>query len=128
VLDKLEGPCVRQVVEKSSNVRIEHPVHSLPLYTHGQRIQRLMRAATRPEPSLTLLLSCTKAPRRLSVPARRKAFSRESRLCAGHQLWEVKFRNLFDSNQTRPLKANGSKELPAHQGQIDHVPVCLNLR
>src|SRR5262249_7106775 len=32
------------------NVRIEHPVHSLPLDTHSQRIQRLMRATTGPKP------------------------------------------------------------------------------
>jgi hypothetical protein len=38
------------VVEEATNVRIEHPIHSLPLDAHHQRVQRLMRAATRPEP------------------------------------------------------------------------------
>ena len=38
------------VVKEASNVRIEHPVHSLPLDACRQRVQRLMRAATRPEP------------------------------------------------------------------------------
>ena len=50
MLDKLYSPFVRQIVEKSSKVRIEHPVHSLPLDAHSQRVQRLMRVATRPEP------------------------------------------------------------------------------
>jgi hypothetical protein len=50
MLDELHGPFVRQVVEKASNVRVEHPVHVLPLDSHCQRVQRLMRVATRPEP------------------------------------------------------------------------------
>jgi hypothetical protein len=37
-------------IQKAPNVRIEHPVHSLPLDAHGQRVQRLMRAASGPEP------------------------------------------------------------------------------
>jgi hypothetical protein len=41
---------VVHVVKETSNVRIEHPVHSLPLDARRQRVQRLMRAATRPEP------------------------------------------------------------------------------
>jgi hypothetical protein len=43
-------PFVRQVVEKSSNVRVEHPVHSLRLDSYSQRVQRLVRVATWPEP------------------------------------------------------------------------------
>src|SRR6516164_2243196 len=50
VLYELYGPFVRQIVEKSANVRIEHPVHSLGLDPHGQRVQRLVRIATRSEP------------------------------------------------------------------------------
>ena len=50
MLDELYCPFVRQIVEKSSNVCVEHPVHSLPLDTHSQRVQRLMRVATRPKP------------------------------------------------------------------------------
>jgi len=38
------------MIEKAQNVRIEHPVHSLPLNAHRQRVQRLMRAATGTEP------------------------------------------------------------------------------
>src|ERR1019366_1190948 len=38
------------VVKEATNVRIEHPVHSLPLNARRQRVQRLMRAATGPEP------------------------------------------------------------------------------
>jgi hypothetical protein len=36
--------------KKSPNVRIEHPVHALPLDAHIQRVQRLMWTATGPEP------------------------------------------------------------------------------
>ena len=50
MLDELHGPLVIHVVEEATNVRIEHPVHSLPLDAHCQRVQRLMRAATGPEP------------------------------------------------------------------------------
>src|SRR5262249_11761954 len=50
VLDKPQHPFVTQLIEEATNVCIEHPVHSLPLNAHRQRIQRLMRAATRPEP------------------------------------------------------------------------------
>ena len=38
------------VIEEATYVRIEHPVHPLPLDARCQRIQRLMRAATGPEP------------------------------------------------------------------------------
>src|SRR5215510_7347849 len=50
MLNELHRPFVRQVVEKSSNVCVEHPVHSLRLDPHGQRVQRLVRVATWPEP------------------------------------------------------------------------------
>jgi site-specific DNA recombinase len=50
MLDKLQHPFVTQVIEEATNVCIEHPVHSLPLNAHRQRIQRLMRTATGPEP------------------------------------------------------------------------------
>ena len=50
MLDKLDCPFVRQIVEKTSNVCVEHPVHSLTLDSHCQRVQRLMRVATWPEP------------------------------------------------------------------------------
>lgn len=45
VLDELYGPFVAQIIEKSANVRIEHPVHFLPQYANIQRVQRLMRTA-----------------------------------------------------------------------------------
>jgi site-specific DNA recombinase len=50
VLNKLHRPFVAHVVKEASNVRIEHPVHTLPLDAHRQRVQRLMRAASGPEP------------------------------------------------------------------------------
>jgi len=50
MLDKLHRPFVIHVVEETSNVRIEHPVHSLPLDARRQRVQRLVRAATGPKP------------------------------------------------------------------------------
>jgi hypothetical protein len=50
VLYELQHPLVIQVIEKATNVCIEHPVHSLPLNAHRQRIQRLMRTATRTKP------------------------------------------------------------------------------
>src|ERR1700678_3510526 len=49
MLDELHHPLVTQVVEESANIRIEYPVHSLPLDAYVQRIQRLMRAASRTE-------------------------------------------------------------------------------
>src|SRR5580658_1692712 len=49
VLNELQRPFVIHVVKESSNVRIEHPLHSLAMDSHTKRIQRLMRAATRPE-------------------------------------------------------------------------------
>jgi hypothetical protein len=50
MLDELHGPFVAHVIEEATYVRIEHPVHPLPLDARCQRIQRLMRAATGPEP------------------------------------------------------------------------------
>jgi len=50
MLNKLHRPFVIHVVKETSNVRIEHPVHSFPLDAHRQRVQRLMWAATGPEP------------------------------------------------------------------------------
>ncbi len=50
MLDELHRPFVGHVVEKAPNVCVQHPAHSLPLDSHIQRIQRLMRAATGPEP------------------------------------------------------------------------------
>ena len=49
MFDELHGPLVAHLVEEATNVCIEHPVHSLPLDAHCQRVQRLMRAATGPE-------------------------------------------------------------------------------
>src|SRR5437899_10829206 len=46
MLDELHGPLVAHVVEEATNVRIEHPVHSLPLDARRQRVQRLMWAST----------------------------------------------------------------------------------
>ena len=50
MLDKLYQPFVRNVIEKSTNVQIEHPVHLLPPQAHGQCVQRLVLVAPRPEP------------------------------------------------------------------------------
>src|SRR5215813_653150 len=50
MLDELHGSLVAHVVKEATNVRIQHPVHSFPLDAHRQRVQRLMWAATGPEP------------------------------------------------------------------------------
>jgi hypothetical protein len=50
MLDELHRPLVTHIVKEATNVSIEHPVHSLPLDAHGQRVQRLMRAAPGSEP------------------------------------------------------------------------------
>src|SRR6185312_7849607 len=50
MLDELHRPFVAHIVKEPTNVRIEHPVHSLPENTHIQRVERLMRAATGTEP------------------------------------------------------------------------------
>src|SRR5260370_25579483 len=62
VLDEPHRPFVTHVVEKATYVRIHDPVHSLPLDSHDQRIQRVVRAPPRPE-SVTetpeiLLIDC----------------------------------------------------------------------
>ena len=49
MLDELHRPSVVHVVEEPTNVSVEYPVHSLPQDAHVQRVQRLMRAASRPE-------------------------------------------------------------------------------
>src|SRR5260370_32936636 len=50
MLDELHCPFVAHVIEEATDVRIEHPVHPLPLDAHRQRVKRLMRAATGTEP------------------------------------------------------------------------------
>ena len=50
MLNELHRPLVAQVVIEAADVRIEHPVHLLPLNTHTQCVQRLMWAATGTEP------------------------------------------------------------------------------
>src|ERR1700722_5685357 len=50
MLDKLLRPLVAHVIEEPSNVGVQNPVHPLPADAHIQRIQRLMRAASGPEP------------------------------------------------------------------------------
>ncbi|HEX2711139.1 MAG TPA: recombinase family protein [Candidatus Acidoferrales bacterium] len=50
MLDELHGPLVAHVVKEAANVGVEHPVHSLPLDAHRQRVQRLVWAATGPKP------------------------------------------------------------------------------
>jgi len=50
MLDELDQPFVRQIVEKAPNVGIENPVHLLPHDPYPQRIQGIMLAAPRSEP------------------------------------------------------------------------------
>src|SRR4029077_1594254 len=50
MLDELHRPFVAQVIEEATDVGIEHPVHPLSLDAHRQRVQRLVRAASRTEP------------------------------------------------------------------------------
>ena len=57
--DELQHPFVFDVVEKSPNVAVQHPVDSPPPKSDMQRVQRLMLVAPWPEPigeSLELLL------------------------------------------------------------------------
>jgi hypothetical protein len=49
VLDELNQPFVRQMIEEATNVGIENPVHFLPHDPHPQRVQRLMLASPGPE-------------------------------------------------------------------------------
>src|SRR5205823_2237254 len=46
----LKAPGLSWRTEEAPNVRIEHPVHSLPLDAHRQRVERLVRATTGPKP------------------------------------------------------------------------------
>ena len=39
-----------QIIEEATDVGVKHPVNPLPLDAHRQRVQRLMRAATRTAP------------------------------------------------------------------------------
>src|SRR5512132_3309442 len=48
--NELQQPFMTDVVEEAFDVRIEYPVHSLSLQTHIERVKRLMRVASRPEP------------------------------------------------------------------------------
>ena len=50
MLDELSRPLVAHVIEEAADVRIEHPVHLLPLQSYHERIERLMRTAARTEP------------------------------------------------------------------------------
>jgi hypothetical protein len=50
MLDELHRPLVTHLVEKAPNVRVQNPVHTLALDAYTQRVQRLVRAAPRPEP------------------------------------------------------------------------------
>src|ERR1039458_700053 len=50
MLDKLNQPFVRQIIEKATNVGIENPVHFLPHGPHPERVQSVMLAAPGPEP------------------------------------------------------------------------------
>ena len=47
---RLHGPFVAHVVEETTDVRIEDPVHTLPGDAHMQRVERLMWTPTRPKP------------------------------------------------------------------------------
>ena len=50
MLDKPSQPRMINLAEKVADVRIEHPVHPLSLDPDREGIQRIMRAAPRPEP------------------------------------------------------------------------------
>src|SRR5689334_21583048 len=50
MLDKPSQPRMINMAEKVADVRIEHPVHPLPLDPDREGVQRIMRAAPRPEP------------------------------------------------------------------------------
>ena len=50
MLDELSRPLVAHVIEEATDVRIEHPIHLPPLQSDRERIERLMRTATRTEP------------------------------------------------------------------------------
>jgi len=50
MLDELRCLFVAHVIEEAADVRIEYPVHSLPLDSHGQCVKRLIWAAPTSEP------------------------------------------------------------------------------
>ena len=50
MLDELKSSIRGSCYRRSLDVRIEHPVHLLPLQSNRERIERLMRTATRTEP------------------------------------------------------------------------------
>src|SRR6202050_3106982 len=50
VLDEFHQPFVRQRIEKAANIQIQHPVHFSRQQSRVERVQRLMLAASRPEP------------------------------------------------------------------------------
>jgi recombinase-like zinc beta ribbon protein/recombinase len=50
MLEKLLQPTVIKTGEEVADIRVEHPVHLLPRDPDRERIQRLMRVASRPEP------------------------------------------------------------------------------
>jgi len=49
MLDELDQPFVGKPIEKAFNVKIEHPVHLSRQQSRVERVQRVMRAAPRPE-------------------------------------------------------------------------------
>src|SRR5215468_12679638 len=50
MLKKLPEPAAIKLAEEVADVRVQHPVHLLPVDPSRQRIQRLMRVAPWPEP------------------------------------------------------------------------------
>ena len=48
--DELQQPLMTDVVEEALDVGIEYPVHALLLQPRIQRIERLVRVTSRPEP------------------------------------------------------------------------------
>jgi len=50
MLDKLHRPFVAHLVKEPTNTRVQHPVHSLRVEAHTQRIEHLVRAASGSDP------------------------------------------------------------------------------
>ncbi len=50
MFDELEQPVVADRVEKPGNVGVQNPVHRVGLDSHREGIQRIVLAASRPEP------------------------------------------------------------------------------
>src|SRR3954452_774165 len=48
--EKPSKPNMIKLAEKVADIRVEHPVHPPPGDPDRQRVQRMMRAASRPEP------------------------------------------------------------------------------